>query len=137
MMIEINFKPSPKELRTFGIAFLVACGLVGALLAWRFGLGAPSYVLWALAPVGGLLAIVAPRALKPIYILLSLVAWPIGMVVGTVLLAAVYYLLITPLGLAFRLLGKDPMQRRFDRAATTYWIERRQAASVERYFRQF
>jgi len=122
MMIEINFKPSPKELRTFGIAFLVACGLVGALLAWRFGLGAPSYVLWALAPVGGLLAIVA---------------WPIGMVVGTVLLAAVYYLLITPLGLAFRLLGKDPMQRRFDRAATTYWIERRQAASVERYFRQF
>jgi len=136
-MIEINFKPSPKELRTFGIAFLVACGLVGGLLAWRFGLGAPSYVLWSLAPIGGLLAFVAPKALKPVYILLSLLAWPIGMVVGTVMLAAVYYLVITPLGLVFRLLGKDPMQRRLDRSAATYWIARRPAASVERYFRQF
>jgi Saxitoxin biosynthesis operon protein SxtJ len=136
-MIEINFHPSRQELRTFGLAFLVAGGLGGFLLAWRFGLGAPSIVLWALAPIGGLLALVAPRALRPLYILLTVLAWPIGMVVGTVSLAVVYYVVITPLGLVFRLLGKDPMSRRFDRQAATYWIERRQAPSVERYFRQF
>jgi len=136
-MIDINFHPSRQELRTFGLAFLVACGLGGALLAWRFGLGAPSVVLWVLAPIGGLLALVAPRTLRPLYIVLTLLAWPIGMVVGTVLLAVVYYLVITPLGGIFRLLGKDPMTRRFDRQAATYWIERQQAPGVERYFRQF
>jgi hypothetical protein len=36
----------------------------------------------------------------------------------------VFYTTVTPIGLARRLLGKDPLRRRFDRDAVTYWIER-------------
>jgi hypothetical protein len=136
-MIAINWLPDAKQLRTFGLAFLVFCGLFGALLAYRIGLGTPSYVLWILGPIGGLLALVAPRTLRPLYIALSVLAWPIGMVVGTVLLALVYYVVVTPVGLVFRLVGRDPMHRRFDREAASYWIGRRPPAHVGRYFRQF
>jgi hypothetical protein len=36
-----------------------------------------------------------------------------------------------------RLFGYDPMHRRFDPAAETYWAKRDEEATVERYFRQF
>jgi hypothetical protein len=44
---------------------------------------------------------------------------------------------ITPVGLIFRLLGKDPLTRRFDPRASTYWVKHEEPGNVERYFRQF
>ena len=41
------------------------------------------------------------------------------------------------LGLFFRLIGKDPLNRHFDPAAETYWSEPRPRRSKESYFRQF
>jgi hypothetical protein len=52
-------------------------------------------------------------------------------------MAAFYYLLLTPVGLVFRLIGRDPLRRRFDRNATTYWIARRPPETSDRYFHQF
>ncbi|MBT2383374.1 hypothetical protein [Streptomyces sp. ISL-11] len=37
------------------------------------------------------------------------------------LLIAVYYLLVTPIGLLSRLV-RDPLTRRWDRGARSYWI---------------
>ena len=136
-MIDINWKPSDKDLRVFGLAFLVASILLGAILAWRIGLGTASYVLWAVGPVIALVGLAVPRWLKPLYLALTLLAYPIGMVIGTLLLALTYYVVVTAVGLGFRLFGKDPMHRRFDRQASTYWIARRPRTDVSRYFRQF
>jgi hypothetical protein len=36
----------------------------------------------------------------------------------------VFYAVVTPMGVAMRLAGRDPMRRRFDRAADSYWIDR-------------
>jgi hypothetical protein len=62
---------------------------------------------------------------------------PIGLVVSFVMLGLFYFLLITPLGLVFRLLGRDPLHRRFDPKAETYWVEHQPADRPERYFQQF
>jgi hypothetical protein len=35
-----------------------------------------------------------------------------------------FFLVITPIGLVMRLTGKDFLARRFDRAATSYWVRR-------------
>ena len=66
-------------------------------------------------------------------------AFPIGWVVSHALMAAIYYLVITPMAVAMRLLGRDPLDRRFDRDATTYWvraskspIHRATSASIDR-----
>jgi len=40
---------------------------------------------------------------------------------GQALLLAVFFFVIAPLGLALRLLGKDPLAKRIDRAAASYW----------------
>jgi hypothetical protein len=64
-------------------------------------------------------------------------AFPIGWTVSLVLLALVYYVVFTAFGLVFRVLGRDPLGRSFNRAAPTYWVPRRQPESAERYFRQF
>ena len=53
------------------------------------------------------------------------------------ILGLIYYLVLTPIGLLMRVFGKDPMRRRLDRTAESYWIERDEAAASERYFKQF
>jgi hypothetical protein len=54
-----------------------------------------------------------------------------------VMLAVVLYLVLTPIGWALRLLGRDPLARGFDPDASSYWTPHRSAARIDRYFRQF
>ena len=52
-------------------------------------------------------------------------------------MAVLFYGVFTPIGLFFRLIGRDPLHRRFQPEADTYWVARRPATDVRRYFRQF
>lgn len=145
-MVEINWQPDEQTLRQFGWIALVGF-LAIALLAWNewlvfsFGLGsARTSVAGAFAALGAISAffsLVAPRANKPIFLGLTLLSYPIGFVLSYVIMGFLFFGLITPLGLLFRLIGKDPLNRRFDRGATTYWIEPRPRRGKESYFRQF
>ncbi len=136
-MIDLNLNPDKKELRQFSIALIVATALVGGLLWWKLGPNPWSKGLWLGGPVAGLLGLAIPIAIKPLFIVLSVVAFPIGLVIGTLALAIVYYLMITPIGLVFRLLGRDPLHRRFDPSASSYWIARKQRSGARKYFQQF
>ncbi len=40
-------------------------------------------------------------------------------------MAVIFYLAVTPTALVLRLFGKDPLRRRFEPEAESYWIERR------------
>jgi hypothetical protein len=62
---------------------------------------------------------------------------PIGFVVSFILLAVFYYLVITPIGLVFRLMGRDPLCRKFDNTTDSYWLPHKPVETVDRYFRQF
>jgi hypothetical protein len=62
---------------------------------------------------------------------------PIGWVMSHLILAIIYYLVLTPVGLVLRALGRDPLHRRFEPEAKTYWIDRGEEPAVERYFRQY
>ena len=136
-LIDINWKPNDRQLRQFAIAFLVFAGVAGGVLWWRIGLGWPSKALWIAGPIVAAIGLAFPRAIKPLYLGLTVVAFPIGFVLGYILLGLTYYLVVTPVGLAFRLLGRDPMRRKLDPEASTYWLERRRPEGPGRYFRQF
>ena len=145
-MIEINWRPDDRTLRRFGLIALVGFGFL-AFIAWRellvfsFGLGAARPIVAgtfaALAGISALFSLVAPRANLPIYLGLTLLSFPIGFVLSYVIMGFLFYGLITPTGLLFRLLGKDPLQRRFEPQATTYWSDPRPRRGKESYFRQF
>ncbi len=62
---------------------------------------------------------------------------PIGWSFSCLLFAGVFFLVVTPIGLMARMIGYDPLERRFEREAKTYWNERNPKTSVDRYFRQF
>jgi hypothetical protein len=145
-MIEIDWQPDERTLRQFGGIAFVGFLLI-AILAWKewlvfsFGLGsARTLVAGAFAGLGvlsGLFSLVAPRANKPIFLGLTLLSYPIGFVLSYVIMGFLFFGLIMPLGLVFRLIGKDPLNRRFDRAAATYWSDPRPRRGKESYFRQF
>jgi hypothetical protein len=78
-----------------------------------------------------------PSFLRYVYVGMAYLAFPIGWVVSHLVLAAVYYLVLTPVGLLLRGFRYDPMNRRFDPHAESYWTPRESADDVQRHFRQF
>ena len=96
-----------------------------------------AFVLWGIAALCLLLGLLIPKTVLPLYLALTAISLPISYVLSHVLFAIVYYGIITPLGLIFRLMGRDPLERRFDPQASSYWMERSPQTSVRRYFRQF
>ena len=54
-----------------------------------------------------------------------------------VLMASIYYLLITPFALVFRLIGRDVIGRRIDRTLPTYWRDRGAPRPASSYFKLY
>lgn len=108
--------------RSFGLVFAVVFLLVGLypILA-----GGPVRT-WSLAVAGGFLivALLAPRVLAPLNRLWTRFGIFLHRIVSPIVLAAILYLVITPVAVVMRLLGKDPLRTRFDPDARSYWIER-------------
>lgn len=109
MHIEI---PDKKGLREFGLItgglFIIFFGL---LLPWLFGFAFPLWP-WILASVLAGLALLIPNSLKLIYYGWMSIALIIGWINTRIILAIVFYLLITPMGSIMRLFGKNAMKRK-------------------------
>ena len=137
-MIEINWNPTRKDLRIFGIAALIA-SIVISLLLYIFK-GIELQWISILIVVGSaifLCSFISAKATRMIYLGLSLVTLPIGWILSFILLAVFYYLIVTPTGLIFRLTGRDPLHRKFDSTTKSYWIKRKSPDTLDRYFHQF
>ncbi len=136
-LIEIDRNPSRRTLNQFGFIWLGFLTLFGALAWYKTGGLMPAAVLWVLAIIVPIIGWAVPAFMRLVFLGLSYAAFPIGWVVSHVVLALVFFLVFTPIGLVMRLVGYDPMKRRFDPAATSYWLERSHHGDVKRYFRQF
>jgi len=137
-LIEINWYPKRKELRTFATIALIASIPIASLLYMLKGVR----IQWSVIIVAAGFAIflssfVSLKLTRIIYLGLILVTFPIGWAISIILLAAFYFLLLTPLGFIFRLLGRDPLCRRFDPDAKSYWLARQEPDSLDRYFHQY
>jgi len=145
-LVEINFNPDTKTLRQFGVIAFVGFGLLAALayyerLIFSFGLGEarmPVVMTFAaLGTIAALFSLVAPRANRLLYVGLTLLAFPIGFVLSYVIMGTLFFLIIGPIAVLFRLFGQDPMRRGYDPNASTYWLEARPARDKESYFHQY
>jgi hypothetical protein len=108
MLTEIEWHPTGRQLRVFGVsgllaslvAALVLCFVWGAALLW-------TVIVLATGAVIFLCSLISPHISRILYIGLALVGMPIGFAVSFLLLAAFYFLLLTPLALVFKLIGRD------------------------------
>lgn len=108
--------------RAFGLVFAAVFLIIGL---WPLVKGADPR-LWAL-PVAGLfalLALAAPRALRPLNLLWFRFGLLLHAIVNPVIMGLLFFTTVTPIALIMRILGKDPLRLKFDKVATTYWIER-------------
>jgi hypothetical protein len=137
-VVQINTNPTRRQLNQFGFIWMGFLALFGVIAQLKFENPALAKGLWVVAVVVPIIGWLAPAFMKVVFLGLSYLAWPIGFVVSHVVLAAVYYLVLTPIGLIMRLVGYDAMKRRFDHEAASYWVERPQSgAETKSYFRQF
>jgi len=116
-----KIRKTNKELRKFGLTLAVAFALFGFLFLWR-GKPAAPYLL-GISGFFLVFGLLFPRILGPIEWLWMKVAHAMGYVVTRVLLSITFYLVITPLALAMRLLGKDLLKLRFDPGMESYWLD--------------
>jgi hypothetical protein len=126
---------SDRILRQFAGLCLVILGGLACYTGFVRERPVAAVVLATLAAVLGGLGLVRPQAIRPVFVGLMALTWPIGWVVSHALLAALYYGLFTPLGLLFRLSGRDALARRPRAGMPTYWAPKRAPADVQSYFR--
>lgn len=109
-------KPDNRELRQFGLILAVVISVLWLLFAGMQNLA----WLAAVDALVVLLALTAPATLRPVHWLLLKVGHAVSRVLNPLLLGLVYFVIITPIGLALRLFRYDPMHRGFDEAAGSY-----------------
>ncbi len=135
-LIELKKEPSKKELAWFGLLLLLFFGLLGLMARFRFDSPAGANRFWI---TGGALCVVyyaLPFLRRWMFRGWMLLTFPIGWVVSHVVLLVTFYLVLTPIGLILRLGGRDPMKRRLDPDAASYWEAHRPGGNTARYFRQ-
>jgi hypothetical protein len=112
----------PGSERSFGIVFAIVFALVAL---WPLT-GDGQIRLWAAGIAIAFLALgfTYPRALTPLNMLWFRFGMLLHHVVTPVIMGLIFYLTVMPTGLIMRALGKDPLRRRFDADASTYWIMR-------------
>jgi len=135
-LIKINRHPSARQLCQFGLVSFVFLSSFGAVALWQ---GSPrtAFALWLAAVAVVTVGWLAPIRLRVLFLFLSYAALPIGIVVGYLSLAMVYFLVLTPIGVVLRWVGHDRMLRKRDASTTSHWSKRPESPDKNSYYRQF
>jgi hypothetical protein len=136
-MLDVRWNPSGRELRQFGWLCLLFAALGGAIVAYRSSAWNTAVAIWAVGSGVALLGAAKPVFLKPFFVGWMAAAYPIGWIVSNAVLAATFYLVLTPIGLVMRLFGRDPLGRRRHRSPGSYWVAHEPSREPGSYFRQF
>ena len=124
------------ENRTFGLIMAGAFGALALVRAWWTG--QLSWWMLGLAVVFLAASLLLPAWLQPVRLAWMKLAAVLGFINSRLLLTIVFGLIITPIGLLLRALGRRPFATASDAAMKTYWRARRPEEFVrERMERQF
>lgn len=125
--------------RAFGYTVGSILMVIGAAKAFVAGALPPlACSIFALGAVLLLLGIVAPSRLSALNRIWLRIGAVIAKVVNPIVLALLFFFVVTPMALLMRILGRRPLRLAPDRAASSYWIYRNaaqgEASSMRRQF---
>lgn len=130
-------EPTSRDLTILAALFLVIPGLIGSYLAfWK---GSYSGYYWIGVGAGLAVLRLIPPLFRRIYRIWLSFSVILGYFVSRIILTLIFVLVMIPTGIIMRLVGKDPMDRKWDPTAASYWIKREEQPeqTVERYEKQF
>ena len=125
-----------KGLRDFG---LVTGGILAALFGlffpWVFERPIPTWP-WIIAGVLAAWALVLPLSLRPVYRIWMRLSIVLSRITTPIVMGVVFFLVVTPVSLIMRAIGRDALARTLDPEATTYRVPMKQRAKehMERPF---
>jgi hypothetical protein len=141
---EINWKPDSKELRKFAWSLIVGFPFVASFLFLAQGIKTHAlpgaHVFLMLGGIGagvGLVCLLIPSIAKLLYPIWYFLAACIGIVMANLILMLLFFGLFAPMGLFMRLVGRDPLNLKWKRSATSHWIDAPPPPPASQYFRQF
>jgi hypothetical protein len=132
---DIDLNPPLPRLRRFGWWGAGALAIATALL-WATNVTASAAAL-AIALVLLTVSTIWPAALRPLYLVLTVAAFPVGWTVSTILVLVLYFIVLTPTAWIARLFRRSPHEHAFDPHALTYWVPRSGEREAASYLDQF
>lgn len=138
IVAELNTHPSSTDLRNFGLIFLAGTAILGVVFWQVFDAGSLDRARYFFIAGGAVLLL---SFIPPVGRLLH-IAWmafglTIGLVTAPLIMFLLYILLIVPVGLFFKITGRDLMNRKLDSKSESYWEDYPQAEDPSRYVKQF
>ena len=114
-----NIKSEKSDLRKFGITVGIILIIVGGFLYWK---EKESFqILLTAGVVLLILGLTIPVILKPIYWVWMIFATIIGWFMTKLILSLLFYVILTPIGLIPRLIGKQFIGLKWNKKYSTYW----------------
>lgn len=141
---EVNWHPDTAARRVFAKSLMIGLPCVAVLVAvlrWlKTGVwDSSSAVVYGVVgfAVGAVFYALPAIIARPFYIVWYGLACCVGLVVCNVVMALIFFGLVTGIGLLKRLFGRPAIRKSPDRQAATYWIDAPPAPEPNRYYRQF
>lgn len=125
-------RPGTTELAVLGLALPVVGAVAGQLVGHVSAGG--RLAVWSAATVITLAYWLLPVLRRPVHAAWMALFEPLGKLVSKLLLGAVYFGVVTPIGLLVRALGRDPLSTRA--RSDSYWWPHRPGGNPARYLRQ-
>ena len=133
----LNF--SDKTIRNFGLVFAGMLGLIGGLIYWKSQTIFIAKWLWGIGLLFLVFGFILPSVLRPFYTFWMFLSFVIGGVVSRIILTLLFFVVMTPIGLLMRLIGKDLLKEKFDRNSDeSYWVKKDEGeVPVEQYKKMY
>ena len=137
-LVSLNLKPSNKQLRDFGLISLCMCTVIGLLLLELGKIPSKGLViLFLIGLVMFVLSRISDALIKPVYLAMVILTFPIGWIISHLVMGLFFYVIVTLIAVLFKIIGRDPLYRKFDPQADTYWLTYKHKRSAKDYFHQF
>ena len=140
--VKLNWKPSKKDLRSFGAIFMGGFVLIGLVkYFWpfeRFISKNETVGIWliGIGIVVGAIGLTGSRVAVPLYWAWLGIAYVMGNIMSRVIMTVIYLLVFTPMRLIGNLLGRDKLQLKKP-STDSYWLDITFPTTKEEYERQF
>ncbi|MDQ8185790.1 SxtJ family membrane protein [Pelagicoccus sp. SDUM812002] len=135
-LIRVERNPKSKDLRVFSLLWLLFFTGV-AFFSYLNEREVISVYLIGFAVLVGGIGLAKPSLVRYVYLGSVYLTFPIGFVISHIVLAILYFLMLSPIGLLMRAFGRDPLNRSFEAERCSYWDAKGEEASSSKYFKQY
>ena len=114
--------------RNFGLVFFFVFLIVSL---WPL-LNEGSFRIWSIiiAIIFLILSLINSKLLTPLNILWFKFGLFLGSIISPIVMGIIFFLVITPTGFVMKIIGKDLLNKKYDKKKKSYWISRSKTKST-------